>query len=252
MPTLYVVIPVFDEPHTLEPCVRRALLAPLPVGWLAHLLLIDDASGQATAHVADRLAHELGGPHAAFELLRHARNQGKGAALQTGFDRVLSIANDGDAVLTQDGDLEYDPADWKALVAALPDAAHGAVIGNRWERQTPMGLWGRFHSLVNRVLTLFSNALTGIRVHDMECGYKLLRIPLLRAMRPWISERRFGVEPQMVAALARLHAVVREVPVHYNPRDRRRGKKIGPRDGVEAIGVIVRERFRRNPPSRSR
>ena len=248
MPRLFVVIPVFEEPHTIEPCVRRALAAPLPPSWTRRLLLVDDASSRATAEIADGLARELGGEGGALELLRHARNRGKGAALRTGFDRALETARDDDAVLTQDGDLEYDPADWVALIAALPATPMSAVIGDRWAHPHDGSAWRRLHTLANRALTGLSNLLTGLRVNDMECGFKLFRAPLLRAVRPWLSENRFGVEPQLVAALSRLRAEVAQAPVTYDPRDRRRGKKIGPLDGVRAIWVIVRERLRRHPP----
>ena len=247
MPTLFVVIPVFEEPHTLEPCVRRAIEAPLPPGWRARLLLVDDASTAATATVADRLAIEFADP-GRLELLRHPTNRGKGAALRTGFARALALADASDAVLTQDGDLEYDPEDWRALLEALPPGPMSAVIGNRWAQARLPSTWRRLHAGVNRALTLLSNAVTGLRLHDMECGFKLLRVPLLRSLQPWLTEDRFGVEPQMVAALSRLRAEVREVPVSYDPRDRRRGKKIGPLDGLRAIWVIVRERLRMRPP----
>jgi dolichol-phosphate mannosyltransferase len=248
VPTLFVVIPVFEEPHTIEPCVRRAVAAPLPPQWSRRFLLVDDASSRATADIVDRLAKEFGGPNGSLELLRHATNRGKGAALRTGFDRALAAATDADAVLTQDGDLEYDPADWRGLLAALPAASLGAVIGDRWAHPHDGSLWRRLHTLVNRTLTGLSNALTGLRVNDMECGFKLFRVPLLRIVRPWLSEDRFGVEPQLVAALSRLHAEVAQAPVTYDPRDRKRGKKIGPLDGLRAMWVIVRERMRTRPP----
>ncbi|NBX25611.1 MAG: glycosyltransferase family 2 protein [Planctomycetes bacterium] len=247
MPTLFVVIPVFEEPDTLEPCVRRAIAAPLPTGWSRRLLLVDDASSRATADVADRLAREFGGDRT-LELLRHPANRGKGAALRTGFDHALATAGDADAVLTQDGDLEYDPADWAALLDSLPPGSLSAVIGDRWAHPHEGGLWRRLHTLVNRSLTALSNLVTGLQVNDMECGSKLLRVPVLRAIRPWLSEDRFGVEPQMVAALSRVHAQVAQAPVTYDPRDRRRGKKIGPLDGLRAVWVILRERLRRTPP----
>jgi dolichol-phosphate mannosyltransferase len=250
MPTLFVVIPVFEEPLTLEPCVRRALEASLPPGWRARLLLVDDASSAATATVADRLATELG-LGGRLELLRHASNRGKGAALRTGFGRALELAQDADAVLTQDGDLEYDPADWRALLEALPPAPLAAVIGNRWTQASLPTAWRRLHAGVNRALTALSNLVTGLRLGDMECGFKLFRVHLLRQVLPWLSEDRFGVEPQLVAALARLRAEVREVPVSYDPRDRSRGKKIGPLDGLRAIWVILVERARRSPPRRN-
>jgi len=247
VPTLFVVIPVFEEPHTLEPCVRRAVAAGLPAGWTRRLLLVDDASSPATAAVANGLSREFGGD-GTLQLLRHTTNRGKGAALRTGFDHALATAGDADVVLTQDGDLEYDPADWAGLLAALSAAPMSAVIGDRWARARHGSPWRIVHALVNRALTGLSNLLTGLRVHDMECGFKLFRVPLLRSIRPWLSENRFGVEPQMVAALARVDAQVSQAPVTYDPRDRSRGKKIGPVDGFRAVWVILRERLRRVPP----
>jgi glycosyltransferase involved in cell wall biosynthesis len=252
VPTLFVVIPVFEEPDTLEPCVRRAASSPLPEGWVRKLLLVDDASSRATAEVADRLAREHAGTGGPLELLRHTANRGKGAALRTGFDRALMLATDDDAVLTQDGDLEYDPADWAGLLASLPPGPMSAVIGDRWAHAHDGSLWRRLHTMVNRALTSLSNLLTGLQVNDMECGSKLLRVPLLRAIRPWLSEDRFGVEPQMVAALSRVQARVTQAPVTYDPRDRARGKKIGPVDGLRAVWVILRERLRRTPPRKPR
>jgi len=246
MPTLFVVIPVFEEPLTIEPCVRRAVSAAIPPGWSRRLLLVDDASSRTTADIVDRLAAEFGD---SLELLRHARNRGKGAALRTGFDRALALADASDAVLTQDGDLEYDPADWCRLLAALPPEPMAAVIGDRWAMGAVPGVWRKLHAVVNATLTWLSNLACGLRLHDMECGFKLFRTPLLRAIRPWMSEDRFGVEPQMVAALARVRARVAEAPVNYDPRDRRRGKKIGPLDGLRAVWVILRERLRRLPPA---
>jgi len=131
---------------------------------------------------------------------------------------------------------------------AVRRATLSAVIGDRWARPHDGSLLRRLHTLVNRALTAMSNLLTGLRVADMECGFKLFRTPLLRAIRPWMSEDRFGVEPQMVAALSRVGARVAEAPVTYDPRDRRRGKKIGPVDGLRAVWVILRERLRARPP----
>jgi len=248
MPTLFVVIPVYQEPQTLQPCVRRALQAQLPQGWRSQLIVVDDASSLATAEIADRLTAESRATDHPLILLRHVRNRGKGAALRTGFDHALALATDHDAVLTQDGDLEYDPCDWMGLLAALPQAPLSAVIGNRFAYAHAQSPRRNLHTLVNRSLTALSNALTGLSVRDMECGYKLFRVPLLRAVRPWISENRFGVEPQLAAALARVGASVGEAPVRYDPRDRKRGKKIGPLDGVRAVWVIVRERLRKYQP----
>jgi glycosyltransferase involved in cell wall biosynthesis len=242
MPTLFVVVPYFNEPRTLGPCIDRLQAAPLPTGWSRHIVLVDDASAPAGRSAADVIAAS-GRP--GLDLLRHAVNAGKGAALMTGFDWVLSRASDDDAVLVHDADLEYDPADHAPLVRALTPDPMVAVFGDRWHGAAIRpGIVAWLHRSGNRALTAMSNAVSGLRVHDMECCSKLLRIPLLRRIRPRLSEPRFGIEPQLTAAIARAGGSVREVPVRYEARGFSDGKKIGMRDGLRALWVIVRERLR--------
>ncbi len=244
MPTLHVVIPYFNEGDTIGPCVAGVRSAPLPEGWATALVIVDDASAPEHVRALDALA----GP---FTHLRHERNRGKGAALQTGFDAVLDTnPPDEDLVIIQDADLEYDPADYAGLIDPILAGRADVVIGTRWGDHRPVrGVKRRLHAAANGLLTLASNAMTGYRVHDMECCYKVLPMPLLRRLRPWLSEPRYGIEPQMVAALARLKARVSEAPVQYDPRSFEEGKKIGWLDGVRAVWVIARERLRRRPPA---
>jgi glycosyltransferase involved in cell wall biosynthesis len=244
MPVMHVVMPVFDEGPTLARIAGRVVGAPLPAGWSLRLVMVDDGS----RHGAAAAAREVAAAHAPVaELLVHPRNRGKGAALMTGFDRVLAAADDRDAVIIQDADLEYDPDDYAALLAAL-DAGAGAVFGNRWGMGTELAGWRRLHAAANGLLTWASECATGLGIHDMECCYKLLRVPVLRTVRPWLSEERFGIEPQLAAALARARVRVAEVPVRYEPRGFAEGKKIGWTDGVRALWVIARERLRTSPP----
>ncbi|MFO0893879.1 MAG: glycosyltransferase family 2 protein [Phycisphaerales bacterium] len=254
MPVLFVVIPFFNEAGTLEPCVTRVLAAELPRSWSLSVVLVDDASDAESRAAAGRLATLHGGHPGRLELLSHLVNRGKGAALRTGFRRVLErCADEDDAVLIQDADLEYDPADYAALLAALPSprtpaaAARCAVYGNRWGGAAAPGAVRTLHRAGNRLLTGMSNLLTGYTLGDMECCYKLLPVPLLRQLVPLLTEDRFGVEPQVTALLARLGVTVTEVPVRYAPRGFSAGKKIGMRDALRAVWVIVRERLRRLP-----
>lgn len=245
MPVLFCVMPVYNEPETLERCVERVLAVRLPPQWSLALLIVDDASDPATRAAEARLMEAHRGHPGRVELLTHIVNRGKGAALRTGFRRVLErSADDGDAVVIQDADLEYDPSDWERLLAALPGGGHGAVYGNRWAAMESKAMVHQLHRAGNRLLTRFSNLLTGFRLGDMECCYKLLPVALLRRVLPRLTEDRFGVEPQMTAVLARLGAEIVEVPVRYEPRGYSEGKKIGTRDAMRAIWVIVRERFR--------
>lgn len=245
MPILHVVMPVFNEGPTLAEIVRRVLEAPMPAGWSVRLVMIDDGSRPDAAQATASCASNSG---SGVQLIVHPHNRGKGAALMTGFIAVLARASGTDAMLVQDADLEYDPADFRALVDALADPSIGAVFGNRWGGNRERTNYRRLHAFANRTLTWVSNRATGLGVHDMECCYKLLRIPVLRTVQPWLSEERFGIEPQIAAALARAHIRVAEVPVKYSPRTFAEGKKIRWTDGVRALWVIVRERLRRNPP----
>jgi glycosyltransferase involved in cell wall biosynthesis len=274
MPTLFVVVPYFNEPDTLGACMDRLLAAELPDAWSRHVVLVDDASAPAGRVAAEAVvarsnkgsmtgeepperpvpehqrAQSSSGkavdePIGLLTLMHHRNNAGKGAALMTGFDWVLSRANDDDAVLVHDADLEYDPADHAALIAALTSDPLVAVFGDRWHRAAIRpGIVAWLHRSGNRALTALSNAVSGLRVNDMECCSKLLRIPLLRTIRPWLTEPRFGIEPQLTAAIARAGGSVREIPVRYDARGFNDGKKIGLRDGIRALWVIVRERFR--------
>jgi glycosyltransferase involved in cell wall biosynthesis len=245
MPILYVVMPVFNEGSTLGEIVHRVLSAPMPTGWSVQLIMVDDGSRADAAQATVQCAARAGG---AVHLIVHPHNRGKGAALMTGCSAVLTRATDSDAMLVQDADLEYDPADFRALLAALGNPSIGAVFGNRWGTGTERSGYRHLHALANRALTWLSNQATGLGVHDMECCYKLLRIPVLRTVLPWLSEERFGIEPQIAAALARAQIRVAEVPVQYSPRTFAEGKKIRWTDGVRALWVIVRERLRSRAP----
>lgn len=249
MPTLHVVIPFYDEQATLRACVDRVLAAPLLEGWSKSLVLIDDHSGDNTGALADELVKELAGSGRRLMLLVHAENRGKGAGLRTGFEHILRTgAPDDDVVIIQDADLEYDPAEYAPLLAPIARGEAEVVYGTRFgSHRAAGGWWSRIHRAGNALLTAFSNLMTGYRVSDMECCYKLMPVRILRRVLPMLDEDRFGVEPQITAALARLNVRLAEVPVSYAPRNVAEGKKIGVRDGLRAIYVITRERLRRRP-----
>jgi dolichol-phosphate mannosyltransferase len=247
--TLHVIVPVFNERGTLAECLRRVVAAELPDGWGKTIIVVDDYSEPQSAAAADMHVQSLRREGVTIELLRHAVNEGKGAAVRTGFDHVLkTAASDSDLIIIQDADLEYNPNDYASLMAPLLDGSADAVIGTRWGAHRHVaGLKRTVHALGNRVLTVLSNLMTGYRLRDMECCYKVFPIALLRRLRPMLTESRFGVEPQIVACLAKLGARVTEVAVWYDPRGLSEGKKIGWRDGVRALYVIMRERWRPRP-----
>jgi glycosyltransferase involved in cell wall biosynthesis len=246
VPTLYVIVPVFNERGTLAECLKRVVGAELPDGWRKSIIVVDDDSEPKCAAAAGKRVEALRAEGVDIMLLRHNVNQGKGAAVRTGFDHAIqSAASDSDLVIIQDADLEYNPNDYASLMAPLLDGSADAVIGTRWGNHREVkGLKRTIHAMGNKILTVLSNAMTGYRLSDMECCYKIFSIALLRTLRPMLTESRFGVEPQIVACLAKLGARVTEVAVWYDPRGLSEGKKIGWRDGVRALYVIMRERFR--------
>src|SRR5690349_16781505 len=251
MPTLHVVIPVYNERNTLSPCVRRVLAAPLPDDWQIRIQLVDDHSSDEHFESVESLFASLTTEGQPVSLHRHEANQGKGAALQTGFDLILNSdppPPDNDLVIIQDADLEYDPNDFAKLMHPLIDGKADAVLGTRWGRHRELPtLKHRIHAMGNGALTLLSNIMTGYRVNDMECCYKIVPVRVLKPLRPMLSEQRFGIEPQYVAAPSRLKARVAEVSISYDPRSLAEGKKIGWKDGVRAHVVIARERFKGQP-----
>ena len=257
MPSLHVVIPVFNEGQTLAACMQRVVAAPLPDGWAMRIVMIDDCSGP-DHHVATvDLVAQLAADGVDITLLQHEVNRGKGAALQTGFDAILADDNiddeSGDAIIIQDADLEYDPNDYAALLEPIATGRSRVVIGTRWGAHTPLrSIKRRLHAGVNRFLTMLSNIMTGQRLTDIECCYKVMLVSVLRQIRPALTEQRFGIEPQIIAALARLGEAIAERPVQYDPRSTDEGKKINWRDGVRALIVIGRERFRKASKSSDR
>ena len=251
MPVIHVVIPFLDEESTLATIVSKLDACVWPSGWSSRIVLVDDGSSKPAGDAAKALADDASDSR--ITLLRHNENRGKGAALRTGFESMVDTAAEGDLVAIQDADLEYDPVDLLAIIKAIQSAVPpaDAAFGNRWtdlERSTIR----RAHRLGNRLLTRLSNAMTGLAVTDMECCYKVFRIPMLRTILPDLDEDRFAIEPQLAAALARHGAHVIEVPIHYEPRSFSQGKKIGFGDAVAAIASILREWRRTRKFSRFR
>jgi len=168
-----------------------------------------------------------------LRLITHERNRGKGAALRTGF-----AAAGGQAVLVQDADLEYDPADYPRLLAPLLDGRADVVFGSRFAGGQTHRVLYFWHAAGNRLLTLLSNMLTNLNLTDMECGYKVFRRSVLE--RITIREDRFGVEPELTAKVARLRVPIYEVGIAYHGRTYEEGKKIGWRDGLRALWCIAK------------
>jgi glycosyltransferase involved in cell wall biosynthesis len=221
---LSVVIPCYNEVATIETLLRRVREVPLRI----EIVVVDDGSTDGTR---DKLP-ELERAGLIDRLVLHEQNQGKGAALRTGFAQAT-----GDVVVVQDADLEYDPAELPHLLEPILAGNADAVFGSRF-LGGPHRVLLFWHSVGNRFLTLMSNMLTDVNLTDMETCYKMVRRDLLRSFP--LSANRFGIEPELTARLAQSGARIYELPISYHGRSYAEGKKIGWRDGVSAIWYILK------------
>ncbi len=229
---LSIVIPIYNEVQTIAALLEQVCNAPCPVPR-RELVLIDDASTDGTGE----LISELAASHPDWKTIRHPRNLGKGAALRSGF-----AAADGDILLIQDADLEYDPGDYPALLRPILNGKADVVFGSRFIGGGPHRVVYFWHSLGNRMLTLLSNMFTDLNLTDMEVCYKVFRRQVLESIS--LRENRFGFEPEFTAKVAKSKRWrIYEVPIAYYGRTYEDGKKIGWRDGVRALWCIFRYRI---------
>ena len=223
---LSIVIPIYNERETLETLIARVN----SVDYDKEILLIDDFSSDGTREVLKRYENKEN-----FQVLYHDHNQGKGAALRTGFSNV-----NGDIIIIQDADLEYNPADYGTLIEPILDGRADVVYGSRF-LGGPHRVLFFWHSIGNMVLTTFSNMLTNINLTDMETGYKVFT----KRVNDTLTFKcdRFGFEPEFTAKVAKNNFRIYEVPISYNGRDYSEGKKITWKDGVAAIWYIIKFKF---------
>ena len=225
MPTLSVVIPVFNEVDTVEQAVAAVRAAPVED---LEIILVDDGSTDGTRDVLRTKVEP-----AADRVLYHERNQGKGAALRTGF-----AAATGDLVVVQDADLEYDPQEYPRLIEPILAGRADVVYGSRFAGGGSHRVLYYWHYLGNQVLTTLSNMLTNLNLTDMEVCYKVFRREILQKIR--IEEDRFGIEPEITAKVAKLGCRIYEVGISYSGRTYHEGKKIGWKDGIRALWCIFK------------
>ena len=231
--TVSIVIPVYNEKDTWKDLLERVQSAE--AGSLRkQILLIDDGSSDGTREQLTDFAErtEQSGASIEYKVIFHEQNQGKGAALRTGFE-----AADGDVVIIQDADLEYDPDDYSEVLRPIIEGNADVGYGSRFRNGRPPNThWSNYAA--NRFLTFLSKVTTGLDMTDMETCYKAFRRNVLR--RITLEQNRFGFEPEITAKIARLGVRFSEVPIRYVVRSHEEGKKIGWKDGLKAIWCIFK------------
>ena len=220
-----VVIPVFNERETIAQVIGRvhAVLGERP----SEIVVVDDGSSDGTRDILRSVE--------GIRLIEHEGNQGKGAALRTGFRAVA-----GDVVIVQDADLEYDPRDYEKLLEPIVDGRADVVFGSRF-LGGPHRVLFFWHYLGNKMLTMLSNVFTNLNLSDMETGYKVFRREVLAKIQ--IRSDRFNFEPEITAKVAKGRYRIYEVPISYSGRTYEEGKKIGFVDGFSALWSILKYRF---------
>lgn len=222
-PCLSVVVPCYNEEATIEALINLVLDSP----WVAEIIVVDDGSKDRSREILASI------DNAKVRVVLHEVNQGKGAALRTGFKHATS-----EYVIVQDADLEYDPSEYPLVLEPLLDDRADVVFGSRFLSGRPHRVLYFWHSLGNKFLTLMSNMFTDLNLTDMETCYKCFRREVIQSID--IEEDRFGFEPEITAKLAKSRVRIYEVGISYSGRTYDEGKKIGWRDGVRAVYCIVR------------
>ncbi|MCX7717555.1 MAG: glycosyltransferase [Candidatus Sumerlaeaceae bacterium] len=220
---LSVIIPVFNEVDTLRKIVERVRAVDIP----KEIILVDDYSTDGTRELYDSLRPMVD------KIVLHDRNRGKGAAIRTGLEHVT-----GDVVIIQDADLEYDPQEYHLLLEPILAGRADAVYGSRFLTGRAHRVLYFWHMVGNKFLTLLSNMFTNLTLTDMETCYKMVRTDIMRSIT--IEQDRFGFEPEITAKLAKLNIRIYEVGISYAGRSYAEGKKIGWKDGLNAIWCILK------------
>ena len=238
-------MPVYNERTTLEAIVRRVQAVDLtvdlngvnavpagPVTLEREIVIVDDGSTDGTRDILDQWRND---PPPDMQIIYHEQNQGKGAALRTGFQHAT-----GDILIIQDADLEYDPLDYVKLLAPLLEGRAPVIYGSRF-LGGPRAAMSLSHTLGNQFLTIITNLLYGTSLSDMETCYKCFRRDVINGMV--LRSRAFEIEPELTAKILKRGYTIFEVPITYNGRDFHEGKKISWKDGFSAVRTLLRYRF---------
>jgi len=228
MNSVDIIIPVYNEEKTLEEILKKVDAADF-CGLQKHVILVDDGSTDKSREIIKNFENK-------YEVIYHDTNQGKGAAVYSGFKAAKS-----DIVVIQDADLEYDPNDYAPLLELLIEDKADVVYGTRFTRTKPSRSFMFSHYLGNMFLTFFTNLLYGCTLTDMETCYKAFKREFIKDIE--IKSKKFDFEPEITAKIAKKGARLYELPISYYGRDYAEGKKITYKDGIGAIIALIRFRF---------
>jgi len=229
---LSVIVPAYNEEKTIWKVLDKLKSVELINDFQKEIVIVNDCSSDNTEGVAKRFMAE--NPQLEISYFRHEFNQGKGAALHTGFRRAT-----GDYIIVQDADLEYDPQEFNILLKPVVDGYADVVYGSRFMGGRPHRILFFWHTIGNKFLTFLSNMFTNLNLTDMETCYKLFRSDLLKNLS--LQEKRFGFEPEVTAKISKIPKIrIYEVGVSYYGRTYEEGKKINWKDGFRALYCIVR------------
>ncbi|MDP2696261.1 MAG: glycosyltransferase family 2 protein [bacterium] len=221
-----IIIPAYNEKETILEIISKVKAADIGV-LSKEIIVVDDGSTDGTRDIL----RDIPG----IQVVLHNNNCGKGGAVKTGFHNAT-----GDVLIIQDADLEYDPAEYSLLLEPILKNKAEVVYGSRFVSSKPRRILLFHHYLANRFLTFLSNLFTNLNLSDMETCYKVFSNNIYKQLEPKLVSRRFGIEPELTARVARLKAKVYEVGISYHGRNYEEGKKINWRDGIAAIWHIIR------------
>lgn len=229
---LSIIIPAYNEEATIHLILDKVKKVNLVDEIEKEVIIVNDCSKDETGKAIE--AYMAANPELNIQLYHHEKNQGKGAALHTGITKAT-----GEYLIIQDADLEYDPSEYNILLQPVLDGFADVVYGSRFMGGNPHRVLFFWHSIGNKILTFFSNMMTGLNLTDMETCYKLFRTKMVQELK--LTEKRFGFEPEVTAKVARIPKVrIYEVGISYYGRTYDEGKKIGWRDGFRAIYCILK------------
>jgi glycosyltransferase involved in cell wall biosynthesis len=229
---LSIIIPAYNEAATIHLILNKVQQVNLLNNIQKEIVIVNDCSTDQTQETIEKYKAE--NPHLDIQIYKQAVNQGKGAAIHKGIEKAQ-----GDYIIIQDADLEYDPNEYNILLKPLEDGVADVVYGSRFMGGNPQRILFFWHSIGNKILTFMSNMFTNLNLTDMETCYKLFRAEIIKSIQ--FKENRFGFEPEVTAKIARIPRIrIYEVGISYYGRTYEEGKKIGWKDGFRAIYCILK------------